>query len=455
MPVDAALTLSAPKRIHIIGIGGAGMSGLAQVLHAMGHQVAGSDLTASAVTRRLQALGIEVAIGHDAANVGAVDLITASPAVGPDNPELVAARAAGIAVAHRSAILAAISRMRPTIAIAGTHGKTTTSSMVALILIAAGMDPSYLIGADLIGASSNAHWGSGEVLVLEADESYGSFTSLSPWITGITNVEADHLDHYGTLEALEAAFGSLLERSSGSSVVMAWDEGAARVGAAFGAVAIGGDEVRVDEIELHRATSSFRLHLETGPLSLSVGAPGRHNVANASVAAYVAHLAGVSDEAIVAGLASFAGVPRRFEFRGHRSGVTFVDDYAHLPTEVAATVQAAKAGDYQRIIAVFQPHRYTRTQAVGAQFANSFVGADEIVITDIYSAGEEPIPGITGRVVFEAVVGASSVPVHYVSDVDEAAALVGPLLREGDLCLSLGAGNITDLADSILGVRDA
>ncbi len=455
MPVDAALTLSAPKRIHIIGIGGAGMSGLAQVLHAMGHRVTGSDLTASAVTRRLEALGITVAIGHDAANLGLVDLVTASPAVGPDNPELMAARDAGVAVAHRSAVLAAISRMRPTIAIAGTHGKTTTSSMVALILIAAGMDPSYLIGADLIGASSNAHWGSGEILVLEADESYGSFTSLSPWITGITNIEADHLDHYGTLEALEAAFGSLLERSSGSSAVMAWDEGAARVGASFGALAIGGDQIPIDEIELHRAMSSFRLHLDTGPLSLSVGAPGQHNVANASVAAYVAHLAGASDEAIVAGLASFAGVPRRFEFRGHRDGVTFVDDYAHLPTEVAATVQAATAGDYERIIAVFQPHRYTRTQAVGTQFANSFVGADAIVITDIYSAGEAPIPGVTGQLVYEAVKDVSTVPVHYVSNVAEAAALVGPWLREGDLCLSLGAGDITNLADVIQGAHRA
>lgn len=449
MSVDAALDLNAHRRIHIIGIGGAGMSGLALVLHAMGHQVSGSDLVETATTRRVSEQGIAVVIGHHSDNLGTVDLVTASPAVDQDNPELLEARRAQIRVAHRSEVLAALTRIRPTIAVAGTHGKTTTTSMLALILIEAGMDPSYLIGADLLGTRSNAAWGSGEYLVLEADESYGSFTSLSPFLTGITNVEPDHLDHYGTVEALEASFADLLARTSGTSVVMAWDEGAARVGLSQSARTIGSDDIVISDLSLGRSAASFSIDFGDGPLRLSVGAPGRHNVANAAVAASLAHLARVADEDIVRGLGSFTGVPRRFEFRGHRKGITFVDDYAHLPSEVAATIEAATAGGYGRIVAVFQPHRFTRTQAVGQEFATSFSGADVIVITDIYSAGEEPIPGITGQVVYQAVAARADGETYYVERVEDAADLLLNLLREGDLCLSLGAGSITHLSDLV------
>jgi UDP-N-acetylmuramate--alanine ligase len=449
MSANASLDLSAPQRIHILGIGGAGMSGLAQVFHDMGHQVSGSDLVASSVTSRLAGIGIDIALGHDASKLSHIDLITASPAVSQDNPELLFAAGHNIPVVHRADMLAALSHLRPTIAVAGTHGKTTTSSMLALILITAGLDPSYLLGADLVGQGSNAHWGSGDVLVLEADESYGSFSKLAPAITGITNIEADHLDHYGTLESLEQGFTELLERTSGASAAMAWDEGARRVGGQLGALLVGSDQAPLRDLVLGRRSSSFTLDFGNGPLALGVEAPGRHNAANAALAATLASLAGVSDSDIAAGLASFLGVPRRFEFRAHRNGVTFVDDYAHLPSEVSATVRAAQAGGYGRIVAVFQPHRFTRTQAVGGEFKHSFEGADVVVITDIYSAGEAVIPGVSGRIVFDAVKQGSSAELHYVANVAEAAALVSEILTDGDLCLSLGAGDITELTDLI------
>ncbi len=451
MPVDNVLDLSALRRIHILGIGGAGMSGLAQVLHTMGHRVSGSDLVESSVTERLRGLGMSVSIGHHASNLGDVDLVTASPAVSADNAELLAARSAAIPLAHRSDLLGALSKLRPTIAVAGTHGKTTTSSMLASVLISAGLDPSYLLGADLVGQGGNAHWGADDVLILEADESYGSFASLSPVNTGITNIEADHLDYYGTIDVLEEAFMDLLRRTEGTSAVMAWDEGADRIGRELQALRIGSEELPIVDVVLTRSGSSFTIGLPDGPLVVRLQAPGRHNVANASVAATLAHLVGVSGVDIARGLETFTGVPRRFEFLGQCEGVSFVDDYAHLPSEVAATVEAARAGDYQRIVAVFQPHRFTRTQAVGAEFGDRFHGADVVVVTDIYSAGEAPIPGVTGRVVFEAVQASSTADVYYVESVEEAASLVSGMVVPGDLCLSLGAGDITRLAGLVMG----
>ena len=411
-----SLDLTTPQRIHIVGIGGAGMSAMAQLLAEMGHEVSGSDLRDSPALERLRRAGVVAHAGHRASNLGEVDLVTASPAVPSSNPELVAARDRSLAVATRPMMLGAL--------------------------------------AHVAGIGAGAVWGAGEWLVVEADESYGAFSLMEPDRVVLTNVEPDHLDHYGTLEDLEQAFAGLVERSKNRSVVMADDPGARRVGEQGRAVLVGSDgvvAVRVEDIELERASSTFTMQLEDGErLRLQVAAPGRHNVANAAVAAAAAASIGVDSSAIAAGLRRFAGVPRRFEFRGEVEGVSFVDDYAHLPAEVEATIQAALAGGYERVVAVFQPHRYTRTQAVATGFASSFRGADLVVVTDIYGAGEEPIPGVTGRLVAESVAATSSVDrVRYVQDLDQLAPIVAALLEPGDLCLTMGAGDLTLVPDEI------
>ena len=327
--------------------------------------------------------------------------------------------------------------------------------MLALILLTADLEPSYLLGADVPGVGAGAQWGTGDLLVMEADESYGAFEQLTPALSVVTNVEADHLDHYGTLDRLEGAFIGLLERTSGPTVVMADDRGAARIGAAVGAVRVGTvDDVDapITSIALGRSSSRFALGLPSGEsVELLVGSPGLHNVRNAAVAAVAASELGATSQAIVRGLGRFAGVPRRFEFRGEAGGITFVDDYAHLPAEVEATVAAASAGGFGRIIAIFQPHRYTRTRNVADGFAGAFDRADQVVVTDIYSAGEVAIPGVSGQLVAKAAAqGRPAGSVHYVADRAHLAEVVLGLLADGDLCLTLGAGDLTELPDELL-----
>ena len=448
---------SQPAHIHVIGAGGAGMSAIALVLAQMGHEVSGSDLHRSTTTDQLARAGVRIDIGHDAKHVEGASWVTASPAVPDSNSELVAARQQGIPVHGRATVMGALTKRRRTLAVAGTHGKTTTSSMLTLIALEAGAAPSFVIGAPINGLGVNAHWGEGDLLVIEADESYGSFSRLEPALTGITNIEADHLDHYGTVEDLEAAFLALLSRSTAGGIVYADDAGAARVGAAAHAATVGSSpssEMMIHSVSLGRSTSSFILRWKGEDLVIKVGAPGRHNVANAAIAAALALEAGLDPAAVVAGLARFVGVPRRFEFRGEAGGVTFVDDYAHLPAEVAATLSAATAGGFDRIIAVFQPHRYTRTQAVASGFAGAFDGADLVFVTDIYSAGETPLPGVTGRLVAEAAQqGRPEGSVVYVGTLDEAAMAVRDVLLPGDLCLTMGAGDLTDLPDQLIAAR--
>jgi len=454
-PDLVAPDLSTPTAIHIVGVAGAGMSALALVLAGMGHEVSGSDLRRSAVTERLVRAGVRVEIGHSAAALGSARLVTGSPAIPPGNPELIEAAARGLSIVRRPEMMAALTRLRPTAAVAGTHGKTTTSSMLSLILLSADLDPSYLLGADVSGVGAGARWGEGDVLVMEADESYGAFEHLTPSLTAITNVEADHLDHYGTLASLEEAFVGLLGRTQGSAVVMADDPGAARVGSAVGALRVGTEgalDALISSIEHGRSSSRFGLSLPGGgDVDLLVGSPGLHNIRNAAVAAVAASELGASTDAIARGLERFAGVPRRFEFRGEARGITFVDDYAHLPAEVEATLAAAAAGGFGRIVAVFQPHRYTRTQNVAAGFAGAFDRADVVIVTDVYSAGEEAIPGVSGRLVADAAGrGMSAGAVHYVEDRHGVADAVLGLLREGDLCLTLGAGDLTELPDLLM-----
>ena len=447
------------RRVHIVGVGGAGMSAIATVLAAMGHEVTGSDLRASGVTERLASLGIEVTIGHEGTNVGDAQLVTHSTAVDGANPELVEARRRGIPVLTRAETLAAIAARRRCIAVAGTHGKTTTASMLALILVEAGLHPSFLIGGEVNEIGTNAVWDSGEWIVVEADESDGTFLHLVPDIAVVTNVEADHLDHYGSFAAVRSAFAEFLA-SAGTRVVGGDDPEARAIGLAAGADLVGlGEEATYAMAALATGRSSVAFDLLAPDKSLlvhlSVAVPGLHNAKNAAVATVAALAAGAEPAAAGRALARFGGVARRFEFRGERDGVTYVDDYAHLPTEVAAALAAARNGAWGRVVAVFQPHRYSRTAEVGAAFGEAFDDADVVVITDVYGAGEAPVPGVSGRLVADAVEARRpDRELHYVAGRTDLIVSVAALLRPGDLCLTLGAGDLTSLPDELMAVAD-
>jgi UDP-N-acetylmuramate--alanine ligase len=452
----APLDLSAPLTVHVVGIGGAGMSAIATVLAAMGHTVTGSDLKDSPVMDRLRAAGLAVSVGHRAEHLGRPDVVTVSSAVGESNPEVVEAHRLGIPVLARSATLAAIAALRRCIAVGGTHGKTTTASMLALQLVEAGLRPSFLIGGNVNEIGTNAVWDEGEWLVVEADESDGTFLALHPAIAVVTNVEADHLDHFGTFEAVQEAFEEFLAGASLARVAGGDDPEAAAIGARTGAETVGTAETctrRMVDVELARSSVAFDLRDGEGRRlgHLAVPVPGLHNARNAAVATVAALAAGVPMEAAARALARFAGVARRFEFRGSAREVTFVDDYAHLPTEVAAALAAARGGGWSRVVAVFQPHRYTRTQLLVEEFGTSFGDADVVVVTDVYGAGEAPIPGVSGRLVADAVRRAMpDRPVHYAPGRAELLSLVGSRLEPGDLCLTLGPGDLTSLPDELL-----
>jgi len=431
------------------------MSAIALILKDMGHTVSGSDLKDSAVTQRLSSRGIVVAIGHAAENLGEADAVTSSPAVGPENPELQAARTHGVPVMPRSEVLAAICSTRRCLAVAGTHGKTTTASMLSLILVEAGMRPSFVIGADVNEIGSNAVWDTGDWLVVEADESYGTFRTLRPDLAVLTSVEPDHLDYYGTFDALRDAFVAFVEQAVDGAVVCADDPEAAAIGRSTAARSVGtadDADYRMSGLEQGRSSVSFRLHGPDGELGpLHVGVPGVHNARNAAVAAVAALLAGAPYAAAQAALARFAGVTRRFEFRGEAAGVTFVDDYAHLPGEVRVALATAKAGGWRRIVAVFQPHRFSRTAALADQFGTAFSAADELVVTDVYSAGERAVPGVSGRLIVDAVRPQDpGLTVTYAPGWEELRRTVAAILRPGDLCLTLGAGDLTTLPDELL-----
>ena len=445
-----------PLTVHVVGIGGAGMSAIATALQAMGHAVTGSDLRTSGVVDRLQQVGIPVAIGHAGANVGSADVVTVSSAIADDNPEVVEARRRGIAVLARSEALAAIASLRRCIAVAGTHGKTTTASMLSLILVEAGMRPSFLIGGDVNEIGTNAVWDAGEWLVVEADESDGTFLALSPDVAVVTNVEADHLDHYGSFAELRAAFERFVSGQGVRCVVGGDEPTAAAIGGAVGADVVGLGEnstFRMLDLELARSSVSFQL---VGPAGARLGrlalpVPGIHNARNAGVAAVAAMAAGATFTDVTRALARFAGVARRFEFRGTVNGVTFVDDYAHLPSEVRDALATARNGDWGRVVAVFQPHRYTRTAELGAAFGPVFGDADVVVVTDVYGAGEPPVPGVSGGVVADAVRRAlPDRPVVYAPAWAELRRAVSGLLEPGDLCCTLGAGDLTTLPDELM-----
>jgi UDP-N-acetylmuramate--alanine ligase len=451
----APLDLSAPRRIHLVGIGGAGMSAIATVLSAMGHTVTGSDLKASLTLDRLAAAGVRVAVGHRAENVGKADAVAASTAVPKSNPEVATARERGIPVLSRAQILAAVVDTRRTVAVAGTHGKTTSCSMLALVLVEAGLRPSFIVGGELNEIGTGAVWDDGEWLAVEADESDGTFLDITPEVVLVTNIEPDHIEHYGSFEALVGAFETFLAGAPGPRIVCADDPVAARLGGQVGAVTYGmarSSTYRMVDVDSRRSNTSFSLEYEgrwLGRLELPV--PGLHNATNATGAVVAGLALGADMAAAQRALARFAGVARRFQFRGEQAGVSFVDDYAHLPGEVAATLAAARSGGWRRIVCVFQPHRYSRTATLWRDFADAFDGADVLLVTDVYPAGERPRPGVSGQLVVQAVRDAH--PGRRVSYVPGRAALLGELrrtLEPGDLCLTLGAGDLTSLPDELL-----
>ena len=452
-----------PTRVHVVGIGGAGMSAIAEVLATMGHRVSGSDLKASAGLERLAALGVEVHVGHDKAHLADAEVITRSTAVPDSNPEVRAAREAGVPVLSRAEVLGAMTTVRPTVAVAGTHGKTTTSSMLALVLRDAGLRPSFVIGGDVNEIGSGAAWDEGDLFVVEADESDGSFLHLAPQIGLVTNVEPDHLEHHGGFGALRDAFDAFGAGVAGPTLVGIDDpEGAAlaeRSRAAGSEVATVGESAEADWrlVDVQKAWSGVSFDLvspdrwvDSGRLAVALPVPGRHNARNAAAAVAAAVLAGADPGRAVAALGRFGGVARRFEHRGRAAGVAFVDDYAHLPTEVAVTVDAAGTGGFDRLVAAFQPHRYSRTEALWSSFGPAFEGVDVLFVTDVFSSGEAARPGVSGQLVVDAVSrDLPDLDVRYAPRRDDLVEALVAELSPGDLCLTMGAGDLTSVPDEV------
>jgi UDP-N-acetylmuramate--alanine ligase len=396
---------------------------------------------------------VRVAIGHAAENLGNASLLAKSTAIADTNVEVQAARRRNIPVLSRADLLAAITSLRRCAAISGTHGKTTTTSMLALILLEANLDPSFLIGGDVNEIGTSAAWGRGEWLVVEADESDGTFLRLGAELAMVTNVDPDHLDYYGSFEALEAAFSQFL--GGAHAAVVCSDHARARSLAPASALSYGFSpdaEFRIEDFTGGRADISFVLRRAGAYLgTFTVPVAGAHNALNAAGALTAATALGVPMDAARRALARFTGVTRRFAFRGEARGVTFVDDYAHLPAEVAATLAAARLGGFGRTVAVFQPHRYTRVASLADSFGSAFVDADVVVVTGIYGAGEPVLPGISGRLISDAIASRRpDIEVHYFAQRGELARWLRANLRAGDCCLTMSAGDLTTLPDELL-----
>lgn len=435
------------------------MNAIGLVLAEMGHTLSGSDLRPGPGMTRLAAQGARIAIGHDPANVGDAEIVAHSSAVPPGNPELAEARDRDIPVLSRAELLSLICRRKRTLAVGGTHGKTTTSSMLSLCLVAAGEHPSFLVGGELNEIGSGAVWDTdGEWFVVEADESDGTFLELGADAVLVTNVEPDHLEHYGSFDALVGAFEQFCTGTAGPRVLCADDpETAALAGRISGCVTYGiSPHADYRIVDAHSSRSGAGFELVRGTTSIGICGlplPGLHNVANAAGALAAALELGAAAEPMIEALGRFAGVARRFERRGERDGISFIDDYAHLPTEVAAAIAAARSGGWHRIVAVFQPHRYSRVASLWQDFEDAFTGADQLVLTDIYSAGEVPRPGVSTELVLGAVLDAHPyASVAYLPGRAELRSYLRGSLRSGDVCLTLGAGDLTTLADELLHV---
>ena len=445
-------------KIHMIGIGGAGMSGIAEVLLNLGYAVSGSDVADGAVVRRLRDLGAEIHIGHAAENVGAVNVVVKSSAVRDDNPEIVVAREQGIPVIPRAEMLAELMRLRTGIAIAGTHGKTSTTSLTATIFDAAQLDPTVIIGGRINAYGANARLGQGKYLIAEADESDGSFLCLLPIINVVTNVDQDHLDHYGTQDAIDDAFVSFMNQVPfyGLNVVCGDDPGVQRllsrvkrpvVTYGFGQE----NHIRAEILECG-IINRFRVFIrgkEFGEVRLAQ--PGRHQILNSLAAIGVALDAGISPQCCIDGLARFGGVGRRFEYKGEKNGILVVDDYGHHPVEIAATLATARtAYPDRRIVVAFQPHRFSRTKALFGEFCQVLGTVDKLLLTEIYPASEKPIPGVTGQNLAQGIRQVSKADVTYFQDFDSMLEALPGILKPGDLFLTVGAGNVTTVGPRFL-----
>jgi UDP-N-acetylmuramate--alanine ligase len=446
------------RHIHFVGIGGVGMSGIAEVLHNLGYQVSGSDLKMSEHTLRLRELGVIVQIGHDPAHVQDADVVVRSSAVSPENPEIVAARTHAVPVIQRAEMLAELMRMKYGIAVAGTHGKTTTTSMVATILAAADLDPTVVIGGRLDALGSNAKLGSGEFMVAEADESDGSFLKLSPSIAVVTTIDAEHLDYYRDLQQIKETFLEFINKVPFyGSAILCLDQAEIRdliPRVQKRIISYGCSEqadLTAEGISLTGLCSVFKARFRGEPLGeVQLKVPGLHNVSNALAAIAVGLELEIEFAVIQTALGEFSGVARRFQVKGNPQDIMVVDDYAHHPAEIHATLQAARAGFDRRLIAVFQPHRYSRTQRLLPEFAAAFDAADHVIITEIYPAGEAPIPGVSGRQIADAVVGRSNARVLYVERKEEIPDRVVSLARPGDLIITMGAGDIWKAGEQII-----
>jgi UDP-N-acetylmuramate--alanine ligase len=444
--------------VHFVGIGGIGMSGIAEVLVNLGYKVSGSDLKASDSTRRLQRLGATLYEGHRSDNLKEADVVVFSSAVKRDNPEVLAARQRKIPVIPRAEMLAELMRLKYAVAVAGSHGKTTTTSMVATVLTAAGLDPTAVVGGKVNVLDSNAKLGKSELMVVEADESDGSFLHLHPSIAVVTNIDPEHMDHYGTLERLQEAFISFCNRVPFYGLnVLCLDHPNVQVllprlekrYVTYGSSHMA--DYRLEGVRLEGFTTRFEAFRRDEPLGeFRVRMVGAHNALNALAVIAVAEEMEIPLDVVRGALAEFGGVQRRFTVRGEAAGITVVDDYGHHPTEVMATLAGARRAFGRRTVVAFQPHRYTRTHDLMREFATSFNDADLVFITGVYAAGEEPIPGATGEAMAEAVRAHGHRDVTYVDKRVDLPATLRPRLRPGDLVLTLGAGDITQTGPELL-----
>jgi UDP-N-acetylmuramate--alanine ligase len=456
-----SLFRSRPAKIHFVGIGGIGMSGIAEVLLNLGYAVSGSDLKESDTTRRLAALGGRIALGHSAENLAAVDVVVTSSAVRRDNPEVVEARRRKVPVIPRAEMLAELMRLKYGVAIAGSHGKTTTTSLAAHLLAHAGMDPTAVVGGKVNTFGSNAKLGSGDYMVVEADESDGSFLHIPPTIAIVTNVDPEHLDHWKTPEALRQGFVDFVNRVPfyGLAILCHDHPGVQSLFPDVESryVTYGEShqaDYRAHGIEVDGHSVRFDATRRDEPLGrFEVRMVGRHNALNALAVVALGDEMGIPPEAIRAALATFEGVQRRFTVRGETAGVTVVDDYGHHPAEVRATLLGAREAFHRRVVCLFQPHRYTRTRDLLAEFATAFDDADVLLLTDVYAAGEEPIAGADAAALAGAIRACGHRDVTLVPRADLARA-ARARVRPGDIVLTLGAGDVTQVGPELLGLLE-
>lgn len=458
----APLDLSIPHRLHVVGVGGPGMSAIAIALAEMGHDVSGSDLREHPVLDRVRAAKVAVTIGHDRALVHGVDAVTASTAVPQSNIELDEAHATGVTVLRRAGMLASICAQAKALGVAGTHGKTTTTSMLMLMLAQAGFRPSFVVGGDVTDVGTGAQWTGGEWLVVEADESDGTHLELPLHGTILTNVEVDHLDHYGSFDAIVASFDTYLAQIPGPKVICGDDTVAAQLASRHDSVTYGrhdDNDVRAIEVRADNGAFVFDIVLRGERLgTIELPMRGIHNVINATGAIAMALEIGVPFTDVRAALAKFGGVARRFDVRGVDGGATFVDDYAHLPSEISAVLAATRhSGEaWKRVIAVFQPNRYNRISEIWEEYAHSFADADLVVLTDIYASGTTPIPGVTGKLIVNAVTEADpSKRVVWLPNRRELIDFVAREARDGDIVVSMGCGDIASLPSEVLDARSS